>query len=155
MAYTLNNFTQGELSKRLIARKGLEQYKNGAQKIQNFQILAQGGISRRPGTKFVTDLGDVSKALRLVPFVYSQSESYVLAFYGDRIKIFTQGGGEVENSEVSLPEEWKATGHSYNNYTMYLTGRNAEDETLNSYEYWKATNDKDIDSAYQYERATN
>ena len=40
----------GELSPRLLGRPDIEQFGNGAQLLENFTVLPQGGITRRPGT---------------------------------------------------------------------------------------------------------
>ena len=72
------SFAAGELSPLLHARVDLAQYANGAAYLNNFIILPQGGLSNRPGT---VSLGDKTyDAVRLVPFVFSEDDSYVLAF---------------------------------------------------------------------------
>ena len=51
-----SNFTAGELTPRLFGRTDLGRYDNGAQTIQNFLVQPHGGLSRRPGTKFVREV---------------------------------------------------------------------------------------------------
>lgn len=72
------SFAAGELSPLLHARVDLAQYANGAAYLNNFIILPQGGLSKRPGT---VPLGEKAYAdVRLVPFVFSEEDSCVLAF---------------------------------------------------------------------------
>ena len=72
------SFTAGELSPLLCARVDLAQYANGAAYLNNFIILPQGGLSNRPGT--VPLEGAAYSDVRLVPFVFSEEDSCVLAF---------------------------------------------------------------------------
>ena len=75
------NFTAGELSPRLFGRTDLKKYVNGASKLENFLSETHGGITRRPGTKYITEAHAPNVAnVRLVEFQYSVSQSYVLEF---------------------------------------------------------------------------
>ena len=73
------SFAGGELAPTLHARIDLAQYAIGARTIRNFIVLPQGGIANRPGTT-VLDPGRSYGAVRLVPFVFSEEDSCVLAF---------------------------------------------------------------------------
>ena len=73
------SFAAGELSPVLHARIDLAQYHVGARAIRNFIVLPQGALVNRPGTT-VLDPGRSYGAVRLVPFVFSEEDSCVLAF---------------------------------------------------------------------------
>ena len=73
------SFAAGELSPVLHARIDLAQYHVGARTIRNFIVLPQGALINRPGTT-VLDPGRSYGAVRLVPFVFSEEDSCVLAF---------------------------------------------------------------------------
>ena len=73
------SFAAGELSPVLHARVDLAQYHVGARAIRNFIVLPQGALVNRPGTT-VLDPGRSYGAVRLVPFVFSEEDSCVLAF---------------------------------------------------------------------------
>lgn len=73
------SFAAGELSPVLHARIDLAQYHVGARTIRNFIVLPQGALVNRPGTT-VLDPGRSYGAVRLVPFVFSEEDSCVLAF---------------------------------------------------------------------------
>ncbi len=82
----------------MLARQDLNQYHNGVSLLENFQILPQGGVERRPGTLFVGEARDNIAPIRLIPFVYSQSQSYILVFCDGYIHFYTNGGGRVDNT---------------------------------------------------------
>ena len=50
------NWTAGELSKALFGRVDIAKYQNGAEILENFIVQPHGGITRRPGTKFVKEI---------------------------------------------------------------------------------------------------
>jgi hypothetical protein len=84
------SFAAGELSPLLHARVDLAQYANGAAYLNNFIILPQGGLSKRPGT---VSLGEKAYAdVRLVPFVFSEEDSCVLAFGDGFVDRYTYTG---------------------------------------------------------------
>ena len=70
-------FQAGELDPVLIARHDLTAYKDGVKTLQNFYVLAQGGIMRRPGTTLIKDITSNGEA-RLVPFQFSNDENIYL-----------------------------------------------------------------------------
>jgi hypothetical protein len=51
------SFASGELSPLLKGRTDLDQYYKGAQDAKNVVIVPQGGVKRRPGTKFIDSIG--------------------------------------------------------------------------------------------------
>ena len=74
---TISTFSSGELDPRMRGRTDLKHYLQGALRMRNFRQLAQGGVSTRPGTDMIHELpGDG----RLIPFVFSEDQSYILAF---------------------------------------------------------------------------
>ena len=84
------SFAAGELSPLLHARVDLAQYANGAAYLNNFIILPQGGLSKRPGT---VPLGEKAYAdVRLVPFVFSEEDFCVLAFGDGFVDRYTYTG---------------------------------------------------------------
>jgi hypothetical protein len=87
------NFSTGELDPLLRARVDLQAYSNALEKATNVVCQPQGGIRRRPGSRFISALpnsGDTSAAngVRLVEFEFSTSDSYMLCFTHNRMHIF-------------------------------------------------------------------
>ena len=77
-----SNFTAGEISPRLFGRVDLSKYNNGAKTIQNAVVQTHGGVSRRPGTRFASQIKDTGtsdiKVPILVEFHFNAADSYVL-----------------------------------------------------------------------------
>ncbi len=83
-----NSFSAGALSPSVWSRGDLQKYRSGAKRIVNGIVLAHGGISNRPGTYFVDTLpGDGV----LIPFTYSVTQAYVLAFTDCSMRIYMNG----------------------------------------------------------------
>jgi hypothetical protein len=72
------NFTAGEISPRLFGRVDLAKYNNGAKTIENGLVQTHGGISRRPGTRFASEVKDSALPPILIEFHFNATESYVL-----------------------------------------------------------------------------
>jgi hypothetical protein len=94
----INNFTSGELSPRLSARADLRQYKNGVAHILNMTLMPQGGATSRLGFQSVATAVDSTTAKRLLPFVFSTDQSYIVEagnlymnFYKDRAPLVATG----------------------------------------------------------------
>lgn len=87
-----NSFTSGELDPKLLSRTDLEAYQTGLTTALNVVVLPQGGIKRRPGTKFITELGgSPENGIRLVPFEFNTSDAYLLAFTHNRMAVIKNG----------------------------------------------------------------
>jgi len=87
-----NDFTSGELDPRLRARTDLAQYQAGLTTARNVSIQPQGGAIRRPGTKYIATLdAGAANAVRMVPFEFSVSDSYMLVFTPGRMYVFKDG----------------------------------------------------------------
>ena len=87
-----NSFTSGELDPKLIARDDVKAYDAGLTTALNVVVLPQGGAKRRPGTKFITELGgSPENGIRLVPFEFNTSDAYLLAFTHNRMAVIKNG----------------------------------------------------------------
>jgi hypothetical protein len=87
-----NDFTSGELDPKLRARTDIDQYSSGLTTARNVSIQPQGGAKRRDGTKFVAELdGGAGTAVRMVPFEFSVSDSYMLVFTPGKMYVFKDG----------------------------------------------------------------
>jgi hypothetical protein len=79
------NFSSGELDPLLRARVDLQAHQNGMEEATNVIVQPQGGVRRRPGTKYIMSLPNTStesagNGTRLVPFEFSVTDSYMLCF---------------------------------------------------------------------------
>lgn len=87
-----SNFSTGELDPLLRARVDLQAYNNALAKATNVLIQPQGGMRRRPGTKYVAELpSNASDGVRLVSFQFSVDDSYMLVFVHQRMYVIKNG----------------------------------------------------------------
>lgn len=99
------SFAGGELTPALYGRTDLQKYDVGAAVLQNAVVLRYGGVTRRPGFRYITGTKSNRKA-RLIPFSYNTEQNYVLEFTAGKVRFFTQGGIITSGSspvEVSTP----------------------------------------------------
>ncbi len=90
------NFTAGEITPKLFGRTDISKYDNGAETVENFLVQPHGGLSRRPGTRFVSEVKNSSNAVRLIPFEFNVEQAYVLEFGPTYFRIY-RDGGQVES----------------------------------------------------------
>lgn len=79
----ITNFAAGELSENLKGRVDLNQYYQGAQRIENFEIIPTGGIRRRTGTKRLEELAG---NCRIIPFIVNSNTSIVFELHGKTLE---------------------------------------------------------------------
>ena len=89
-------FTKGEVGPYMEARADTNIYKAGLRTCENFFILPQGGLKRRPGFKFIDDHPETSGAgdngfdssARLIPFNFGNEQEYVLIFEPNKFHVY-------------------------------------------------------------------
>lgn len=123
------NFSRGELSPRLHARIDIDYYKAGLKTCTNWTALRQGGLRKRPGFKFVKEVKDSTKKVRLIPFIFSITQTYVLEFGAGYARpyanggIITVGGGTITAITKANPAVVTVTAHGFNNGDkVFITG---------------------------------
>lgn len=99
-AFRQPSFAGGELSPTLWGRTDLAKYGHGLRSARNFFISPHGAALNRPGTAYLGEVKDSSKKVRLVPFIYSDTQSYVLEFGNLYVRIWSYG---VLVAEVVTP----------------------------------------------------
>lgn len=96
-------FSRGELSPRLHARIDIEHYRLGLAECVNWTILRQGGLRRRSGTRYIAPVRDHASQTRLLPFVFSTEQAYMLEFGDGYFRVFANGG--VVEAAPGVPVE--------------------------------------------------
>jgi hypothetical protein len=116
------NFSKGELGDELLARFDVAAYAAGAKRLRNVVILKYGGVTKRPGTRLVAEVHDISHPTRLIPFQFSFEQAYALELGQGYMRPAALGGmvtGEelsiagisnAETAEVSVPFHGFAVG---------------------------------------------
>ncbi len=99
------NFNGGELSPLLSGRIDYPKYTSGCMQMTNFVPTVYGPMTKRPGTRFVEDLG--SEAV-LYPFEFSESQAYIFAFKESVIDIYTLDNRLLDDMgvPVSIPSQF-------------------------------------------------
>ncbi len=90
----------GELSPRIYGRLDLQKYGMGLRRLRNFIPTVQGALIRRPGTYFVKEVKDSSKQTRLVPFVYSEDQAFILEFGENYIRFYRNYGQVLDGASA-------------------------------------------------------
>ena len=89
------NFTAGEVSPKCYGRVDISRYQNGAASMMNCRVDIYGGASRRPGKRFIAPTKTHSQRSRLVPYIFSTTQAYVLEFGHLYMRVYVASGGQV------------------------------------------------------------
>jgi hypothetical protein len=73
-------------------RSDMAAYKSGARGLHNMIPVPQGGLVRRPGTRFAANVMDHTKESWLLPFVASSSAAYIMEFTDYKVRFFKDEG---------------------------------------------------------------
>ena len=119
--FGFSSFTSGELSPRLDGRIDLEKYFSGTKTLENMVIHPHGGASRRPGTKFISEVKTSANSTRLIPFEFSTTQTYIMEFGNEYIRFFKDNGIITEAAKTisaitkASPGVVTASSHGYSN----------------------------------------
>lgn len=97
------SFASGEISPLLHGRIDLSRYATGLSRLENMIVLPQGGVTRRAG---FTKAGNAvtNAGVRLIPFVYNATDSAMLEFGNNHIRVWSKTGtGYDIVSTISSP----------------------------------------------------
>lgn len=84
-------FTAGEISPRLLARTDLGSYEQAVKTLENAYTLAHGGVTKRNGTVYVGEVDASADPVRLIPFTFSATASYVVVMNNDKLEFVKNG----------------------------------------------------------------
>lgn len=92
-----NVLNGGEITPLMRGRVDQPRYSTGAREMRNFVPMPQGGVTRRPGTRF---LGEAcSNTARLVPFVFSATQGRMLEFGDKSLRVWLPDGRLVTDED--------------------------------------------------------
>lgn len=96
-------FIAGELSPTLFGRTDLTKFDLGMAEAKNFFVDYRGGLSSRPGTRFMEHVYRDDKYTRMVPFSFApeDEDTYIILFGDDYIR-FLQGGNYVLEASKAI-----------------------------------------------------
>lgn len=129
----LHNFSKGVLTKELWGRSDIAPYSAGIRQGENVHILKYGGLSKRPGSRFVYEITDGPK--RMLPFEGAYEASYALLMGQATMRLAALGGVvvepalTVESATRTNPVVLRASFHGYaTGDEVFLTGVIGMDE---------------------------
>ena len=102
----LTSFVSGELGSKLDGRTDFAKYNTGAKTLQNFLVHPQGSATRRVGTQFIAEVKDSTKKTRLIPFEFSTTQTYILEFGNQYMRVYKDKGQVLSSGspfEISTP----------------------------------------------------
>lgn len=115
------SFAAGEISPRLYGRTDFGKYQSAAEAIENFIVRPEGGLMRRHGTRFAGETRDHAKRSRLIPFVFSTVQAYMLEFGDGTIRFWkdyapiTSATKTISGISLTNPAVVTAAAHGFSN----------------------------------------
>lgn len=97
----VNNFTSGEVTPKLGGRPDLGIYHTGVSKLDNFLVMLQGGVTRRPGTVLMGTVGEC----RIIPFTISVHLSFIIELGDQLIRIRNSDGSSYPLTHEGVPAD--------------------------------------------------
>ncbi|MDG4602117.1 MAG: hypothetical protein P9C48_02325 [Defluviicoccus sp.] len=104
------SFAAGEISPALLGRRDLRAYENGASVLRNVFVHPAGGVTRRPGLRFVDTAAGPG---RLIAFEFNTEQTYLLLLTDRLLRIYSD---EIRIAELVTP--WTAAQLRQLNWTQ-------------------------------------
>lgn len=100
--YRQTSMIGGEIAPSLQGRVDIGRYQEALSRCRNFFVQYHGGVSNRPGFRFLNEAGNQTRAVRLIPFEFSTTQTYVLEFGHLYMRVY-KNGAIVLNSSTGAP----------------------------------------------------
>ena len=94
-----HSFVGGEVTPEFWGQLGDAKFATGLAKCRNFRVLPHGPLQNRAGFEFVREVKDSSKTVRLLPFVFSTTQTMVIEA-GDQYMRFHSLGATILSGGV-------------------------------------------------------
>ncbi len=107
-APAFSSFTAGEISPRLEGRIDIEKYREGLSDLTNMVVMPHGGVTRRPGTQFISEVKDSADKTRLIPFVFKANDTYILEFGDQVMRVIRNDAQVLDATDKSITAITKA-----------------------------------------------
>ena len=98
--FSIRSFAAGEISPALYARVEMVKYATGLKTCRNWIVLKHGGVSNRPGFKFIGEVKDSTKNVRLMDFVFNTDQTYILEFGDEYMRVIRNGAYVTDTSST-------------------------------------------------------
>ncbi len=116
---TQRSFSAGEIAPALWARVDTVKYGSGLRAMRNNFVMRHGGGLSRPGTQFICEVKDSARTVRLVPFIFSNDQTYILEFGHLYMRVIQSSAQKLDPSKTisgvtnANPAVITVTGHGY------------------------------------------
>ena len=125
-----SNLSGGEVSDAIAARVDIDKYKSSVYKAENFFVQVHGGLTNRPGLEYVSPAKTPSTSVRLIPFEFNTTQTYILEFGDLYMRVYKDGGQVLTGSAKTISAATKAdpavvtaTSHGFSNGDdVYISG---------------------------------
>jgi hypothetical protein len=84
----INSLNTGEVTGEIAGRTDVKKYYSACRILENFNCEPYGGISKRPGTYYISEAADQNAAGRIITFQRSTTESIILEFSNETIQFY-------------------------------------------------------------------
>lgn len=125
------SFASGEIAPDLYGRVDLDMYYVGLKTCKNFIVRQYGGVSNRPGTKYLSPARYPEKKIRLIPFQFNELQSYELEFGDLYMRVIKDNGHVLEANKTitgitqANPGVVTSAAHGFSNGDdVYISGVN-------------------------------
>lgn len=112
-----SSFVAGEISPFLFGRSDVNSYKDALQQCVNYIPMVYGGLTKRPGFKYIAALADMTATARLQKFIFSSNQSYQLEFSNLKLRFYKDQGLIAQARTIS-----NGTFASFSGWTDASTG---------------------------------
>lgn len=133
------SFGGGEISPEMFGRIDDVKFQTGAARMRNFIAKPQGPAENRPGLAYVNEVKDSTKAVRLLSFTFSTTQTMVIEM-GDRYFRFHTQGATLSYTQ---PAAWSAA-------AAYTLGNLVYEAGVSYYCTAANTNQQPPNAAYWY-----
>lgn len=159
------NFVRGEASPKLHGRSDIDNYLMSLAVARNWIVLPQGGITRRPGSRYIAGVKNQTSSdpPRLIRFEFSEEQAYAIEMGNLYLRFYTLGG-QVESggspyeivSPYAIADVWGIQ-YTQSGDTIYLAHPDYAPRTLvrTSETSWTISTFSPLDGPYLEENITS
>ena len=128
---TTPSLAGGEVSPAIGARVDIDKYKSSVKIAENVFVQVHGGLSSRPGFKFVAEVKNSALSTRIIPFEFNTEQTYILEFGNLYMRVHKDGEqvldsantGTISAATRANPCVVTDSGHPYlNGEEVYISG---------------------------------
>jgi len=127
MKALLRSFAGGEITPELYGRLDLAKFQTGLAKCLNFRTQPHGPAERRTGFAFSAEVRDSTRAVRIIPFAFSATQTAILEFGHNYVRMHLDNAALLEANKVVVSIVGPivtVTGHAWSTGDdVYIGGR--------------------------------